>query len=49
MGIHRAGIAMQQGETTLRDQTKPEADVRQLVFLLSMVVALLVFHVIGWW
>jgi hypothetical protein len=49
MGMHRAKTTMPQGETALSDQTKLEADVRQLVFLLCLVVALLVFHVIGWW
>jgi hypothetical protein len=49
LGIHRAEIAIRQGETTLSDQNEAEASVRELVFMLCLVVAFLVFHVIGWW
>jgi hypothetical protein len=49
MHKHRAKPAMPQGETALSDQNEAEADVRPLVFLLCLVVAFLVFHIIGWW
>jgi hypothetical protein len=45
--MHRAKTAMRQGETALSDQTRLEARVGVLVFMLCVVVTFLVFHVIG--
>jgi hypothetical protein len=49
MHMHRAKPAMPQGEIALSDQTRLEAHVGVLVFMLCVVVTFLVFHVIGWW